>query len=192
VRTAFPHPAPVPAPSAICGRLGAPDLTLRHAGEGDHAFLQALFASFRAEEMALIPWPQPQKDAFLAEQFRLQHHHFVSYFSGADFWIVERSHRAGESSPVGRFYLDRSTPLWRVIDIGFLPEARGQGFGSALLRSAQASAVEAGAAGVDLHVRLTNPRAEMLYRSLGFQDDGEPEGFYRRMAWRPGSQLNTA
>jgi GNAT superfamily N-acetyltransferase len=178
--------------SAICGSLVAPGLSLRPAGEADHTFLLALFASFRAEEMALIPWPQPQKDAFLAEQFRLQHHHFVSYFSGADFWVVERSHRAGESSPIGRFYLDRSTPLWRVIDIGFLPEARGRGFGSALLRWAQASVVEANAAGVDLHVLLTNPRAEMLYRSLGFRDEGETEGFYRRMAWRPGSQLNTA
>jgi GNAT superfamily N-acetyltransferase len=190
MRTAFPSPAP--AASAICGSLVARGLTLRHAGEADRAFLQTLFASFRAEEMALIPWPQPQKDAFLAEQFRLQHHHFVSYFPGADFWIVQRSHRAGESSPVGRFYLDRSTPLWRVIDIGFLPEARGQEFGSALLRWAQASAVEANAAGVDLHVLLTNPRAEMLYRSLGFQDAGEPEGYHRRMVWDPASQLNTA
>jgi GNAT superfamily N-acetyltransferase len=186
----FPQPAP--APSAICGSLVAPGLTLRHAGETDRAFLQTLFASFRAEEMALLPWTQPQKDAFLAEQFRLQHHHFVSYFSGADFWIVERSHRAGENSPVGRFYLDRSTPLWRVIDIGFLPEARGRGFGSALLRRAQASAVEANAAGVDLHVLRTNPRAQMLYRGLGFQAEGEPEGYHQRMVWRADLQLNTA
>jgi len=178
--------------SAICGSLVAPDLSLRPAGEADRTFLLALFASFRAEEMALIPWPQPQKDAFLADQFRLQHHHFVSYFSGADFWIVNRSHPAGESSPVGRFYLDRSTPLWRVIDIGLLPEARGQGFGSALLGWAQASAVEAGAAGIDLHVLLVNPRAQRLYRSLGFEAEGEPEGYHRRMVWRPASQLNTA
>jgi RimJ/RimL family protein N-acetyltransferase len=175
----------VPAPPAVGCCVVALGLTLRHASEADRAFLQALFASFRAEEMALIPWPQPQKDAFLAEQFRLQHHHFVSYFSGADFWIVERSHRAGENSPVGRFYLDRSTPLWRVIDIGLLPEARGRGFGSALLRWAQASVVEAGATGVDLHVLVTNPRAQKLYRSLGFQDEGEPEGYHRRMVWRP-------
>jgi ribosomal protein S18 acetylase RimI-like enzyme len=183
VRTAFPQPAP--APSAVGCKLAEIGLTLRRAGEADRAFLQALFASFRAEEMALIPWPQPQKDAFLAEQFRLQHHHFVSYFSGADFWIVQRSRRAGESSPVGRFYLDRTTPLWRVIDIGFLPEARGQGFGSALLGWAQASALEANAAGVDLHVLLTNTRAQMLYRSLGFQAEGEAEGYHQRMVWLP-------
>jgi RimJ/RimL family protein N-acetyltransferase len=190
VRTAFPQPAP--APPAVGCSVVALGLTLRRASEADRAFLQVLFASFRAEEMALIPWPQPQKDAFLAEQFRLQHHHFVSYFSDADFWIVERSRRSGPNSPVGRFYLDRSTPLWRVIDIGLLPEARGQGFGSALLRWAQESAVEAGAAGIDLHVLLVNPRAQRLYRSLGFQDEGEPEGYHQRMAWRSDAQLNTA
>jgi hypothetical protein len=82
--------------------LAALRLSLRNAVDADWPFLQALFASFRAEEMAHIPWPQAQKDAFLAEQFRLQHHHFVTYFCAADFWIVERSHRSGPSSPVGR------------------------------------------------------------------------------------------
>jgi GNAT superfamily N-acetyltransferase len=173
-------------------RLVALRLSLRNAVEADWPFLQALFASFRAEEMAHIPWPQAQKDAFLAEQFRLQHHHFVSYFRDADFWIVERSHRSRLDSPVGRFYLDRSTPLWRVVDIGFLPEARGQGFGTALLKWAQASASAAGAAGIDLHVLVINSRAKMLYRSLGFQDEGEPEGYHQRMAWRSDPQLNTA
>lgn len=177
---------------AVSDCLVASGLSLRHAADTDRPFLQALFASFRAEEMALIPWPQPQKEAFLAEQFRLQHHHFVTHYRGADFWIVERSHRAEEGSPLGRFYLNRTAPLWRVVDIGFLPEARGQGFGSALLKWAQVCAIEAGAAGIDLHVLLTNPRAQMLYRSLGFQVEGEPEGYHQRMAWRPAPQLNTA
>jgi GNAT superfamily N-acetyltransferase len=176
----------------LADALVALRLSLRNAVEADWPFLQALFASFRAEEMAHIPWPQAQKDAFLAEQFRLQHHHFVSYFSDADFWIVERSLRSGLDSPVGRLYLDRSTPLWRVVDIGFLPEARGQGFGSKLLKWAQASAMDAGAAGIDLHVLVTNSRAQMLYRSLGFQEEGESEGYHRRMTWRSDAQLNTA
>ena len=79
-----------------------------------------------------------------------------------------------------------------LISKGFLPEARGQGFGSALLKWAQASAMNAGAAGIDLHVLVTNSRAQMLYRCLGFQDEGEPEGYHQRMAWRSDAQLNTA
>jgi ribosomal protein S18 acetylase RimI-like enzyme len=147
-------------------------------------FLQALFAGLRAEEMAPVPWPQAQKDAFLADQFRLQHHHFASYFSAADFWILERSLPSGPRSPIGRLYLDRSAPLWRIIDIGFLPQARGQGIGSALLKWAQACATDAGAAGIDLHVLVSNSRAEKLYRSLGFRIEGDTQGYHRHMEWR--------
>jgi hypothetical protein len=56
--------------------------------------------SFRAEEFLLVPWPQAQKDAFLHQQFRLQHHHFVTHFAGADFWIVERALPSGSNRPV--------------------------------------------------------------------------------------------
>jgi hypothetical protein len=30
---------------------------------------------------------------------------------------------------------------------------------------------------------VTNWRAEKLYRALGFQTDGNAEGFHRRMVW---------
>ena len=165
--------------------LAARGLWLRDAGEADSAFLQALYAGFRADEMASMPWSQAQKDAFLADQFRLQHLHFVSQFSGADFWIVERANPTDVTSAVGRFYLDRSPPLWRAIDLGFSPHARGQGLGSALLTWAQACARDAGAAGIDLHVAVVNPRARSLYQRLGFRAEGVAEGYHQRMAWRP-------
>jgi hypothetical protein len=79
--------------------LAALGLSLRPSTEADQAFEQALFVSFRAEELALVPWPQAQKDAFLHQQFRLQHHHFVRHFVGADFWIVERSLPSGANAP---------------------------------------------------------------------------------------------
>jgi ribosomal protein S18 acetylase RimI-like enzyme len=180
-----PFPPPAAAQPALSGQLAMLGLSLRNADGADLPFLQGLFAGFRAEEMALLAWPQAQTDAFLADQFRLQHYHFVSYFSGADFWIVERSLPPGPRAPVGRLYLDRSAPLWRIIDIGLLPEARGQGIGAALLTWAQACAVDAGATGIDLHVVATNSRAEQLYRSLGFRIEGDAEGFQRQMVWHP-------
>src|SRR6185437_1824918 len=163
--------------------LAAHGLSLRPSTGADQAFEQALFASFRAEEFSVVPWPQAQKDAFLHQQFQLQHRHFFTHFAGADFWIVDRALPPGANRPAGRFYLDRSTPVWHVIDIGFLPEARGQGLGSALLKWAQTSAIDAGVAAIDLQVALTNGRAEKLYRSLGFQAEGNSDGFHRRMVW---------
>ena len=183
VATTFPRRGPLVLPRS--DDLAVRGLSLRDAGEADAAFLQSLYASFRANEMAFLPWPQAQKDAFLADQFRLQHLHFASHFSGADFWIVERSDRSGATSAVGRFYLDRSTPLWRVIDIGLAPDARGQGLGSALLTWAQVCARDAGAAGIDLHVTIVNARARSLYQRLGFRAEGVAEGYHQRMAWRP-------
>jgi GNAT superfamily N-acetyltransferase len=184
-----PFPARL-APSPPGSRdLAARGLRLRDATEteADWRFLQALFASVRAEEMALLGWPQAHVDALLNDQFRLQHHHLVTHFAGADFWIAERPDREGADVPVGRFYLDRSTPLWRVVDIGFLPEARGQGRGSALLAWAQASAVAAGAAGIDLHVAAANHRALSLYRRLGFRPADDSDSYHPRMVWEAGS-----
>jgi hypothetical protein len=59
--------------------LAALGLSLRPSAGADQPFEQTLFVSFRAEEFALVPWPQAQKDAFLHQQFRLQHHHFVTH-----------------------------------------------------------------------------------------------------------------
>jgi ribosomal protein S18 acetylase RimI-like enzyme len=176
----------------FAGLLSAHRLALRHPTDTDWPFLYDLFASLRADEMARISWSPDRKDAFLREQFRLQHHHFVSYFAAADFWIVERSLRSGPNFPVGRLYLDRSQSRWLIVDIGFLPEARGQGLGTALLKWVQASASDAGAAAVDLHVMVTNVGAEKLYRSLGFRNEGSAEGYHQLMVWDAAAQLNTA
>ena len=164
--------------------LAAFGLSLRDATEADWPFLRGLFASCQGAELALA-CPQPDLDALLNDQFRLQHHHLVTYFPGADFWIVERPDRSGADLPVGRLYLDRATPLWRIVDLGLLPEARGQGHGSALLAWAQAAALAAGAAGIDLHVAMSNDGAQRLYRRLGFRPADDAEGVHLRMVWDP-------
>jgi ribosomal protein S18 acetylase RimI-like enzyme len=176
----FPgRPAPPPCPHDLAAR----GLRLRDAVDADWPFLLTLFASFQAEQMALSGWPQAHLDALLNEQCRLQHHHLMAHFAGADFWIVERCDGEGANLPAGRFYLDRSTSLWRVVDIGFLPEARGQGRGSALLAWAQGAAVAAGAAGIDLHVMVSNHRAQSLYGRLGFQSADDTDVSHLRMVW---------
>jgi RimJ/RimL family protein N-acetyltransferase len=155
--------------------------------DADQPLLLALYSAFRADEMARAPWPEPQKQAFLAEQFRLQHHHFTTHFPYADFWVIERAppgRVGGAAEAIGRLYVDRSRPLWRIIDLGLFPTERGRGVGAALLEWLQAGARVAGAQGCDLNVMIANPRAQALYRRLGFEVTSEAGG-YRHMIWRP-------
>ncbi len=158
---AFPH-SDLPAPALPRG-LARRGLALRRATTQDLPFLRALFASFRAEEMASVPWPEEAKARFLDNQFALQHQYFVTRFPGADFLIVE-----ADGQPAGRLYLDRGPEEHRVIDIGFLAARRGKGVGRDLLEWVIAEARSAGARRVALSVNLTNPRARKLYESLGF------------------------
>lgn len=161
--SAFPDAGPALAAPI---KIGA--LRLRPARDGDLAFLRRLYRSFRAEEMALVPWSQIARDAFLDDQFRLQHHHFTTVFSNADFLVVEKA-----GAPIGRLYLHRDDEGLLVVDIGLLPESRRQGFGRALMEWVVRQASDAGAPKVWLHVLPQNLPARRLYERLGFVVVGE-------------------
>src|SRR5260370_40781357 len=45
-------------------------ITLRDATAEDNAFLREVYASSRADEFALAPWSQEQREAFLDSQFQ--------------------------------------------------------------------------------------------------------------------------
>lgn len=155
-------------------------VSVRPAQPADAAFLRALYAGFRAAELALVPWSAAEKAAFADDQFRLQHRHFTRAGTATDFWILMQGPGA-----VGRLYLERGFPDWRIVDIGLVPEARGRGLGSALLEWIKAAAVAAGAKGVTLQVATTNPRARALYRRHDFRYDGDAEESHQPMRWRP-------
>jgi ribosomal protein S18 acetylase RimI-like enzyme len=162
---------------------------LRWASEGDEMFLRELYTWSRAEELALVAWPEGAKAAFLHSQFDLQHRHFVQHFADAEFLIVEYN---GE--PIGRLYVSRQKEDWLVIDIGLMPAYRGKGLGSILLMQLLVAAERSGARSVTLHVEQRNVRAHKLYRKLGFLDESL-EGFHLFMRWRVPAghaQLNTA
>jgi ribosomal protein S18 acetylase RimI-like enzyme len=162
---------------------------LRLAAESDLLFLRELYAWSRAEELALVLWPEGAQAVFLDSQFALQHRHFVHYFSDAEFLILEY-----KNEPIGRFYVSRQKEDWLVIDIGLIPAYRGKGLGSALLMQLLAAAEQGGARSVALHVEQRNVRAHKLYRKLGFRDESL-EGFHQLMRWPVPAgnvQLNTA
>jgi ribosomal protein S18 acetylase RimI-like enzyme len=175
---AFPRPRAVPPTLA---RAAAPfGIALRWAREGDRAALLALYATTREEELAAQPWPEGTKAQFVAQQYALQHRHFVEYFPDAAFLVLGRG-----ADVVGRLYVDRSTrgPRDVVVDILLAPAWRGGGIGGALLRAVQADAAARGR-GVELHVLAWNGGARRLYERLGFEvaDAGSPHVLMR---WAP-------
>jgi GNAT superfamily N-acetyltransferase len=158
-------------------------IDLRPATDADRPFLLAVYASTRTEELAIVPWTDEQKDAFLRMQFDAQDSWYRQVYPDGEFLVV-----ADEGTPVGRLYLGRSESEIRIIDIALLPEHRGKGIGSRLLAGIFASADEAGLP-VALRVEPWNP-AKRLYGRLGFELRDQ-EGLYDVMV-RPPRQLNTA
>lgn len=144
------------------------DLRLRTACSSDLPFLLALYGSVRAPELRGCLWPQSRKEAFIADQFRLQHDHYRRTNPGADYWVIERTTGSGASVPIGRLSLDRSCRDWHLIELSLLPGDRGCGRGTALIRWIQQAAEAAAAEGVGLHVARDNPGAIRLYARTGF------------------------
>jgi ribosomal protein S18 acetylase RimI-like enzyme len=171
------------APPAPYRPLAAKGMSLRAAASGDLPFLRDLYAGFRAAKLALAPWPEAQKRAFVDDQFRLQHEHFTRHHPRADFWVVMQAPPLSLPRPIGRLYLDRSAKAWHIVDIGLLREMQGQGLGSAMLAWIQDSAAAAGAS-VSLQVALNNPRARALYLRQGFRETGPSSATHQPMAWR--------
>ncbi|MDH2386759.1 GNAT family N-acetyltransferase [Bradyrhizobium sp. CER78] len=144
--------------------------------EADLPFLGRLYASTRAEELAVVPWSEADKAAFLEQQFRAQHTHYQQYYPNSDWLVI--THGAED---IGRFYIERWPSQHRIIDIAFMPAHRGKGYGEALLRDAMDEADAAGK-DVSIHVEKLNP-AMRLYRRLGFVTE-EDKGVYDLMRWR--------
>jgi GNAT superfamily N-acetyltransferase len=159
-------------------RARAAGLSLRPALASDRSFLSALYASTRAEELSQTGWPEARQRDFLEQQFAAQHDHYQRHYAGADFLIVER-----EGRPIGRLYLARWAREHRIVDIALLPEARGRGFGTALLEDLIDVATALGRP-VSIHVERMNP-ALSLYRHLGFRLV-EDKGVYLLLAFDAG------
>lgn len=124
-------------------------------------FLCALYASTRAEELAPVPWPEQEKQAFLRRQFGLQHQYYRQTFPQADFLLVLSANEA-----IGRIYVAREEDAINLIDIALLPQWRGRGIGTALLGELVAESERTRRA-IVLHVEPNNP-ARRLYARCGF------------------------
>jgi ribosomal protein S18 acetylase RimI-like enzyme len=155
-------------------RLG---LRCRPMTDADLPFLFGLYATTRAQEVAATGWPPEAQLQFLQGQFHAQHHHYTTYYPDAERLVVEHGGRA-----VGRLYIEEWGSQLRIIDIALLPDAQGQGFGSALLEDVFARA-RTEQKKVSIHVEKNNP-AMRLYERLGFTKV-EDKGVYDLLEWTP-------
>lgn len=155
----------------------APALTFRPIQEGDLPFLAELYASTRAAELAQVPWPPDQVQAFLLDQFHLQHHHYQSHYEGAAFDLV-----LADGVPAGRRYVARWPGELRLMDIALIPAYQGKGLGRQMMRALLDECDRTGCL-LSLHVEQDNP-ALQWYRRLGFVESGI-HGVYVRMERTP-------
>lgn len=139
---------------------------LRPVEPGDREFLYRVYASTRTEELAVVPWDDAQKQAFLRAQFDAQDAWWRENYSGASFDVI-----VVDGQPGGRLYLHRGDTEIRIVDIALLPEHRGKGIGTRLLRDVIAEGKR-----VTIHVERMNP-ALRLYERLGFEV-AEDKGVY--------------
>jgi len=143
---------------------------LRPALPADVDFEHFLYASTRDD---LRPLGPEVFDGLVGMQFRAQTMSIRLDHPQADHKIV-----IVEEAPAGRLIIDETGEQIKVIDVALLPEYRGQGIGTSLLRGVVAQADRMGRA-IALHVEKQS-RAVRLYERLGFLISGE-SGLYFEM-----------
>jgi len=153
-----------------------PQIQFRSVQPADREFLYQVYASTRREEVAAAQWSPADTEAFLRMQFQAQDIYYHDQFPNARFDLILLA-----GTPVGRLYREWRADELRIIDIALLPDYRGNGIGTALLRDLCAEAAQRQLP-VRIHVEMFNP-ARRLYERLGFQPV-QQNGLYLLMAWQ--------
>ena len=139
-----------------------PSISLRPVSRSDESFLLELFKSVRAPEFAIAALPAAQLDMLLTMQFKAQTGAYETGYPGSRHSIV----LSGET-PIGHIWVDRDSAGYRLIDIALVPDCRGRGIGSGLLRQLIGDAEAAGVA-LRCSVAVSNTGSLRFHQRLGF------------------------
>ena len=152
-------------------------ITLRPVSSEDEKFLLELYATTRADELALTGWNEQQRQAFVEMQFAAQQHYYRTRFPEAEHSIILLNDR-----PAGRLYVARRPEEIRILDITVAAKQRNAGIGSSILKGLMQEAEER-ETGVRIYVERFNPSLR-LFERLGFSSiESTPTHFL--MEWRP-------
>lgn len=152
-------------------------ISCRPVQSEDAPFLLELYASTRAEELALVPWTVEQQHAFVKMQFTAQQDHYRNEYPAASHEIVLAS-----DCPVGQLYVARLEDEIRIVDFTLVSQRRNAGVGSFLLRRLLQEAATAGKA-VRIYVEDFNP-SRRLFERMGFAPV-DKQGIHLLMQWTP-------
>jgi GNAT superfamily N-acetyltransferase len=151
------------------------NITLRPVGPDDNEFLMEVYGSTRAEELALTPWTNEQRGAFIQHQFTAQQDHYSRNYPSASHEII-----MSDGRQVGRIYVARLEREIRIIDLTLLPPERNAGIGSFLIKQLLVEA-ERTKRSVRIWVEEFNPSLH-LFERLGFSRS-EQQGIHLLMEW---------
>jgi hypothetical protein len=151
--------------------------TFRPVRPDDDDFLFALYATTRADEMAMVPWTDEQREAFVRLQFAGQQQHYQKTYPSATHEII-----LSNNQPVGRLYVARLEEEIRIIDITIMLVERNRGVGTFSLKGLMDEAEQASKV-VRIYVENYNPSLS-LFERLNFKAV-QQQGFHLLLEWSP-------
>jgi ribosomal protein S18 acetylase RimI-like enzyme len=128
-----------------------------------------LYASTRKAEMALVPWSDAQKQAFVESQFTAQTRSYAESHPYAIHEVI-----MVDGSPCGRLYISRTATSLHILDITIAPSRRNGGIGSRTLTEILQEADQTNKS-VSIYVETFNP-SRRLFERLRFRIASE-DGF---------------
>ena len=157
----------------------AEGLVVRPSRVSDAGFLQALYQAARPDLQWVDGEPE-QRQQMIAQQFQVQERGLGEHFPDAMHYVVEKLGTA-----IGALSTDFGAHEIRVLYLAFIPQARGRGYGRAVLPGVQKAAQQIRCP-VSTVVWASNPHARQHYLALGFEVQEQNPGA-ERLVWYPKS-----
>lgn len=162
----------------LSGEFSLPDnLSIRAARSEDEGFMATLYRTTR-DDLRRIDAERDFIESLIDMQQQAQVVGYGEQFPNAYYFIVER---LGER--IGRIVVDFGHDEIRLVDIVFVPQARGRGHGSQVIRALQQAAAKVHTP-LALVVHRDDPKARRLYMALGFAV-AESHPMADKLVWVP-------
>ncbi|MFL1547345.1 GNAT family N-acetyltransferase [Pseudomonas sp. O64] len=157
--------------------VAAEGLVVRPSRATDGPFLQSLYQTARPDLQWIDGEPE-QVQQIAAQQFQVQEQGMGDNYPNAMHYVVEKLGTA-----IGALSTDFGANEIRVLYLAFIPPARGQGFGRAVLQGVQKAAQQIRCP-VATVVWNSNRQARQHYLALGFAvEESNPAA--ERLVWYP-------